>query len=264
MHPNYPTPMKRIARLIALLALVTATMSAASAALINNWVNWTTPSYPDTANTAPESGWWGTTYLYSPTLNGILTMPDSSVVNVTLNGEVIGVPTTSFFSTNVDTGFWNDPVAYISANVATPPQTASRIALAGWGSPLQTLTFSAPVSNITMIITTLGQPGIPATWTFNQPFAILSSGGGGAPLSLSGNGLQLTGQEARGVVQFLGTFTTFSWTVSAPEMFALYNVGVTSAEAPSTAVPEPGTWAAAALLVGVAGLLRWRKRVKVA
>jgi hypothetical protein len=30
------------------------------------------------------------------------------------------------------------------------------------------------------------------------------------------------------------------------------------------AVPEPGTWAAAALLVGGAGYVRWRKRAKVA
>ena len=30
------------------------------------------------------------------------------------------------------------------------------------------------------------------------------------------------------------------------------------------AVPEPGTWAAAALLVGGAGFMRWRKRAKVA
>ena len=30
------------------------------------------------------------------------------------------------------------------------------------------------------------------------------------------------------------------------------------------AVPEPGTWAAAALLAGGAGFMRWRKRAKVA
>lgn len=33
--------------------------------------------------------------------------------------------------------------------------------------------------------------------------------------------------------------------------------------APSTAVPEPGTWAAAALLAGGAAFMRWRKRAKV-
>lgn len=33
--------------------------------------------------------------------------------------------------------------------------------------------------------------------------------------------------------------------------------------ATSTAIPEPGTWAAASLLVGGAALMRWRKRKKV-
>jgi hypothetical protein len=32
---------------------------------------------------------------------------------------------------------------------------------------------------------------------------------------------------------------------------------------PIGAVPEPGTWAAAALLIGTAGYVRWRKRAKV-
>ena len=32
---------------------------------------------------------------------------------------------------------------------------------------------------------------------------------------------------------------------------------------PTAPVPEPGTWAAAALLVGAAGYVRWRKRAKV-
>jgi hypothetical protein len=32
---------------------------------------------------------------------------------------------------------------------------------------------------------------------------------------------------------------------------------------PAAAVPEPGTWAAAALLAGGAGFMRWRKRAKV-
>jgi len=41
---------------------------------------------------------------------------------------------------------------------------------------------------------------------------------------------------------------------------------ISSFEAPggSAAVPEPGTWAAAALLAGGAGFMRWRKRAKVA
>jgi hypothetical protein len=39
---------------------------------------------------------------------------------------------------------------------------------------------------------------------------------------------------------------------------------ISSFEAPGAAVPEPGTWAAAALLAGGAAFMRWRKRTKVA
>jgi hypothetical protein len=50
---------------------------------------------------------------------------------------------------------------------------------------------------------------------------------------------------------------TFAWPGTIPSNVAVMaNVQVTSA-AP---IPEPGTWAAAALLVGGAAFLRWRKR----
>lgn len=239
--------------------------TVARAELINNWVNWTAPgSYSSTANTAPVSGWWGTSYSYAPTLSGNLTLPDSSVVTVILSGEVVGSGGASEF-TSGGPGTWaywgGNPSAFVSDNVPALPPTNTRIALAGWGAATQTLTFSAPVSNITMIIGSLGSPGTPATWTFNQPIVVLSDGSvnGSAPFQLSGSSLQLTGQEANGVIQFTGTFTSFSWTVSAPEMYSAWNLGVTSASAPN-AVPEPGTWAAAALLAGGAAFMRWRQR----
>jgi hypothetical protein len=53
-------------------------------------------------------------------------------------------------------------------------------------------------------------------------------------------------------LSFLGD----SWSVGSETPF-LFSVE-------ATAVPEPGTWAAAALLAGGAGFMRWRKRAKVA
>ena len=41
------------------------------------------------------------------------------------------------------------------------------------------------------------------------------------------------------------------------------NLVFTAAAAPGAPVPEPGTWAAAALLAGGAAFMRWRKRAKV-
>jgi hypothetical protein len=39
------------------------------------------------------------------------------------------------------------------------------------------------------------------------------------------------------------------------------NLVFTAAAAPGAPVPEPGTWAAAALLAGGAAFMRWRRRV---
>jgi hypothetical protein len=220
--------------LVSVLAMLCATAARAQA-VTTGWLNWTPPSsYPSTADTSPTSGWWGTTYPYTPTLSGSLTLPDSSVVGVTLAGEVLGVPGSTEFHTSGGPGLWNDSAAFTSANVPTLPPDGTRLALAGWGAATQTLTFSAPVSNLTLFISSLGDPGTPATWTFNQPVTILSKGTD--PFTVSTNGLELTGREGRGVVQFPGTFESFSWTVSAPEMFAFYNVGVTSA----SIAPKPG------------------------
>ena len=255
--------------LLVALALAFVMTSPLRAAIINNWVNWTQPTFSSTASTAPLSGWWGSSYSYAPSVSGTLAIPNSTnSVNVTLTGEAVGSGGASVFTANApDTwAYWGgNPSAFISSNVPSLPSTDTRIGLAGWGSASQTLTFSQPVSNIVMIIATLGQPGDSATWTFTQPFVILSDGftaNGSAPFSVSGNNTQLTGQEANGVIQFVGTFTEFTWTVSEPEMYAAWNIAATSADPPPfpSAVPEPGTWAAAALLAGGAAFMRWRKR----
>lgn len=63
------------------------------------------------------------------------------------------------------------------------------------------------------------------------------------------------------VIPFNGTITSLSWTVPSPELYSMFIVGITDTAA--SPVPEPGTWAAAALLLGGAGFVRRRKRGKV-
>ena len=191
-------------------------------------------------------------------------MPNSSTVNVTLSGEIIGSYGASEFGSNTDY-FWAgenyNGTTYISANVPTLPPNSDRIGLGGYGIPTQSLSFSAPVSNIVMNIWSLGNPSTLGSWIFNQPFVILSQNAGqypAAPYALrSAANNTLNGYEGSGTLQFTGTFASLSWQVVNPEVYAVWNIGVTSA---SAAVPEPGTWAAAALLVGGAAFARWRKR----
>jgi hypothetical protein len=53
-------------------------------------------------------------------------------------------------------------------------------------------------------------------------------------------------------------------TMNSAAMQTTVNQSILVGDGPSAAVPEPGTWAAAALLAGGAGFMRWRKRAKVA
>ncbi len=144
------------------------------------------------------------------------------------------------------------------------PTNSDRIAVGGTGNAYQTLTFGSTVSNIVMNIWSLGRPNDLGSWQFNQPFVILSENNGeygSAPYALdAAGGNRLNGYEGSGTIQFTGQFTSLSWQVLDPEFFAVWNIGVTSASAPS-AVPEPGQVAASLLLLaGIGGYIFVKRR----
>lgn len=191
-------------------------------------------------------------------------MPDSSTSNVTLTGEIVN-PASWAWATpgsiyGAPSGFASDPgtttsnywdtrpgtnaSTYTSDN-ATPPTNGDHIGLVGSGSLNQSITFSSPVSNIVMTIYSLGANTVPASWDFNQDFVILSDNpgairsgtlGSGLTKSIVGGTYRLSGAEGSGTIQFLGSFTSLDWSVSAPEAWSSWNIGVTSA-APPSAVP---------------------------
>ena len=35
-------------------------------------------------------------------------------------------------------------------------------------------------------------------------------------------------QEGNGMVQFTGTFTTLSWSVPSPELYSIFNIGISN------------------------------------
>ena len=235
-------------KFILALALALFTSAGARADLIvNNWISWNNPGSFPNINTNPYS------YNYATSAAGTIILPNGTPVTVSLNGEI--EQSLSAFGTS-NNSFWasanSGGTTYISANVPELPSNSDRIGLEGWAGPTQTLTFSQPVSNLVMNVWSMGSSGNTGSYQFNRPFALLSQNG---LLSVSGN--ELIGNEGAGTIQFTGTFTSLSWTVSSPEG-SVWNIGVTSASA--SAVPEPGTWAAAALLAGGAAFARWRKR----
>lgn len=84
-----------------------------------------------------------------------------------------------------------------------------------------------------MGIWSLGSPIDLGQLTFSQPFTILSDNSeSGVDRLISGGdsstGYTLDGYEGMGVIQFLGTYDTISWTVSDPEVYVGFSVGLTT------------------------------------
>lgn len=148
---------------------------------------------------------------------------------------------------NGGTNYWAPSTPYISPTVPNAPSNTDIIGLSTTGG---TLLFSEAVTNPIMAIVSLGQPGVGTQWHFDAPFQILSQGAGywgsGPMTNPFGNTLQ--GNEAHGAIQFIGTFTTISWSITSGESWAGFTV----------AVPAPGTAAVAAL--GLVGSGRRRRR----
>ena len=240
---------------VCVFATIVAPMCGGPAAAtpVTNWIVWTAPSgYPNTATGGAVP------YSYASGVGGTLDFPGIGNVTTSLSGEVIDAsfsPNSSAFGTSTDT-FWANAntggTTYISANVPSLPPNSDRIAVAGYGLSTQTLTFSQPVTNLVMNIWSLGTVVNPGTWSFDSPFVVLSSNDFG--FQVSGN--SLIGSEGSGTIQFTGTFSSLSWTIPAPELFADWNIGATSA----SVVPEPSTYAMALAGLGCGGISMWRRR----
>ena len=98
-----------------------------------------------------------------------------------------------------------------------------------------------------LAIVSLGQPAITASFNFtaNEPFVLL---GGGPSSTWGGQALTRVGDivygaEGNGLVQFMGTFSSLTWTNPVYENYYAVTVG---------SVPEPSTWAM--MMLGFAGL----------
>jgi hypothetical protein len=147
--------------------------------------------------------------------------------------------------------------------VANAPTPANGILQIFGGNPsTQTVTFSQAVVNPVFAIWSLGQGGIDASFVFDQTPTFISGGPnaeyGGVAITVSGNTVH--GQEANGTVQFLGTFTSLSWTNPVFENWYGFNVGFESV----AAVPEPSTWFMMILGFAGVGLMAYRRSNRAA
>ena len=171
------------------------------------------------------------------TASGTITLPDGSKVTVTFaainadgtQGDLYGAQVN-----NMGTNYWMPSDPYISAQVQNAPPGTDILQLAGGKNEVYKVTLSEPIKDPIMAIVSLGQAGLPTTYNFDSPFTIVSQGAGfwggssTALVQLPNNVLQ--GSEGHGTIQFLGVFSTFSWTVPTPESWHGFTFGIRTTE----------------------------------
>ena len=135
------------------------------------------------------------------------------------------------------------------------------IRLEGGNTNVNTVTFSNPVVNPVMAIWSLGAAGTPASFDFINVTPVFVSGGpsaeyGGSAITISGN--DVLGSEGNGTVQFIGTFTSLSWTNPQAEYWYGFNVGIAGVGG-SVGAPEPSTLALFGIALVPLVVTFWRR-----
>jgi len=231
---------KALAATGSVVALMALSPSAGAAPYY--WTDWT--SWDPTRGTA--------TGIITPSSGPEVTVNFQALTSTGAAGTFLGVH---------DSSLWLPSTAYTSAQVDNGPNYEG-LQLVGEANMTYRVTLSEPIKDPLMAVTTLGSASDSATYVFDSPFTILSQGptccwGTGLLVQLPGNILE--GFEGAGTLQFLGTYSTFSWTVPDPEFWHGFTFGIRTTERlePTPSVPEPETWS---LLMAGLGLLGWYSR----
>ena len=181
---------------------------------------------------------WTTADVAHGTASGVIHVGDAGAVTVQFAALTAEGGTGSLYGAQVNgtgTNYWVPSAPYISTEVENPPPDPDILQLSGGQNETYRVTLSEAIKDPIMAIVSLGAAGTPTTYDFDSPFTIVSQGAGsfgGTSTSLQRlpNDV-LQGAEGNGTIQFIGTFSTFSWTVPTPESWHGFTFGIRTTEA---------------------------------
>lgn len=236
---------------VALLALAAVTLKPASAD--TQWTQWTSASQAGFV-----VGGGGTAAGAMGAITVTYTGNYDAVIPLT-NTPVYIWP--SEYSTT-----WSPGSSYVNGTTVTsaPPTADGVIQLQGGGAiagNVDTITFSSPVTDPLIAIWSLGQNGVTAAFDFEQTPTIVAGGPsteyvGGSITNPSGN--IIAGAEGNGTVEFVGTYSSISWTNPDFEFWYGFTVG-------EAAVPEAGFYSILGMLaLGFLGVWAFSRRKCIA
>lgn len=204
---------------------------AASAAPVA-WTDWTSLS-TDLRSATGTMGGVGVTVSAAAAMNGV--------------SQIGG-------AANCQLNYWTEPNAgdrpYTGGSLSNAPTACEQLGMSS--ANRVTATFSSAVTDLYIALLSVGQGGVPVTYTFDQAFTIDSEGqgywGNDATDGVLGAGNSITMREFHGVLHFSAPVTSLTFS-SGAENWQAFTFGTTSSN-----VPEPGSLAlvAGALLAGAA------------
>ena len=118
-----------------------------------------------------------------------------------------------------------------------------------------TLSFDQAVTDLSMALVSVGQPGLPVTYDFSDSFTASAAGNnywGTGSYTISGD--DFIGREYNGVLSFVGSFSSISFSTNPGENWHGFNF----ASEKLSSVSEPTSLALFGL--GLIGLAASRKR----
>jgi hypothetical protein len=174
--------------------------------------------------------------------------------------------------TNINNTYpsWQPASSFTGGNIGNAPPAGDIIAQNGGpGTGVSTITFSQPINDPVMAIWSLGSPSIVTQYVFPTTEQVNIEGGGpsneygGSSIYLVTGANAITGNEGNGVIEFLGNYSSITFTNPVNEVWCGFTLGVAGIAVPPTSTPEPTTLALIATSLAVLSITRRKRAIGI-